>query len=77
MYELVPGDFWSNGWDLLDGSGEVVVEVRRWGFFRQKISLTIRGPVHFDLLIFVYYLAHIRWSEQAAAVVASCAAAGS
>jgi hypothetical protein len=74
MYELVPAGFWSDGWDLLDGSGGVVVEVRRWGFFRRKVSLAIRGIVHPDLLIFVYYLAHIRWQEQTAAVAASTGA---
>jgi hypothetical protein len=78
MYELVPTGFWSDGWNLLDESGGVLVEVRRWGFFRRKVSLTIHGPVHFDLLVFVYYLAHIRWQEQtAAAAAASGAAAGS
>ncbi len=78
MYELAPVGFWSDGWDLLDGSGEVVLEIRRWGFFRRKVSLTIHRSVHFDLLIFVYYLANARWQEQTAAVAAaSGAAAGS
>jgi hypothetical protein len=77
MYELVPAGFWSDGWDLLDGAGAVLVEVRRWGFFRRKVVLTVHGPVHSDLLVFVYYLAHIRWQEQTAAVAASSAAAGS
>jgi hypothetical protein len=76
-YELVPSGFWSDGWNLLDESREVVVEVRRWGFFRRKVGLTIQGPVHSDLLFFVYYLAHVRWQEQTAAVAASSAAAGS
>ncbi len=71
MYELVPVGFWSDGWDLLDESGAVVVEIRRWGFFRRKVSLTVRELVHFDLLVFVYYLAHVRWQEQAAAVAAA------
>lgn len=74
MYELVPAGFWSSSWNLLDESGAVVVEVRRWGFFRQKVGLTIQGPVHSDLLVFVYYLANVRWQEQAAA---AAAAAGS
>lgn len=74
MYELVPVGFWSDGWNLLDESGAVVVEVRRWGFFRRKVGLTIRGPVHPDLLVFVYYLVNVRWQEQSAA---AAAAAGS
>jgi hypothetical protein len=74
MYELVPAGFWSDGWNLLDGSGAVVVEIRRWGFFRRKVGLTIRGPVHPDLLVFVYYLVNVRWQEQSAA---AAAAAGS
>ena len=77
MYEFVPAGFWSDGWDLLDEAGTMLVEVRRWGFFRRKVGLTVRGPVHPDLLVFVYYLAHIRWQEQTAAVAASSAAAGS
>ena len=77
MYELVPTGFWSDGWHLLDESGAVVVEVQRWGFFRRKVGLTIYGPVHFDLLVFVYYLAHLRWQEQSAAAAGASAAAGS
>ena len=75
MYELVPAGFWSDGWNLLDGAGTVLVEVRRFGFFRRKVVLTVWGPVHPDLLVFVYYLVNVRWQEQAAA--ASAAAAGS
>ena len=74
MYELVPAGFWSDGWDLLDEAGTVLVEVRRWGFFRRKVVLTVRGPVHPDLLVFVYYLVNVRWQEQTAA---AAAAAGS
>jgi hypothetical protein len=77
IYELVPAGFWSDGWNLLDESGEVVVEIRRWGFFRRKVSLAICGPVHSDLLVFVYYLAHIRWQEQASAAAGGAVAAGS
>ncbi|MFL7791184.1 MAG: hypothetical protein AB8I69_03515 [Anaerolineae bacterium] len=77
MYELVPAGFWSDGWNLLDGAGTVLVEVRRFGFFRRKVVLAVCGPVHSDLLVFAYYLAHIRWQEQTAAVAASSAAAGS
>ncbi|MBN1976793.1 MAG: hypothetical protein JW918_05280 [Anaerolineae bacterium] len=74
MYELVPAGFWSDGWRLLDGADTVLVEVGRWGFFRRKVALTVRGPVHPDLLVFVYYLVNVRWQEQTAA---AAAAAGS
>jgi hypothetical protein len=75
MYELVPAGFWSDGWNLLDKAGMVVVEVRRWGFFRRKVCLTVHGPVHFDLLVFVYYLVNARWQEQSAAAAAGASAA--
>jgi hypothetical protein len=74
MYELVPAGFWSDGWHLLDGMGTVLVEVRRLGFFRRKVVLTVHGTVHPDLLVFVYYLVNVRWQEQTAA---AAAAAGS
>ena len=75
MYELATAGFWGDRWHLVDESGTVLVEIWRRGFFRQKVAMTVHLEVQPDLLVFVYYLAHARWQEQAAAV--GGAAAGS
>jgi hypothetical protein len=75
MYELVKAGFWGDRWHLVDESGTILVEIWRQGFFRQEVSMTVHLEVQPDLLVFAYYLAHVRWQEQAAA--AGAAAAGS
>ena len=75
MYELGAAGFWGDRWHLVDESGTVLVEILRQGFLRQKVAMTVHLEVQPDLLVFAYYLAHVRWQEQAVAV--SAAAAGS
>ena len=75
MYELGAAGFWGDRWHLVDESGTVLVEICRQGFLRQKVAMTVHLEVQSDLLVFAYYLAHVRWQEQAVAV--SAAAAGS
>ena len=75
LYELEPAGFWSDSWRLIEDSGTVVVDVRRWGFFRRRVGLITHGAVPPDLLVFVYYLVNARWQEQSAA--AAAVAAGS
>jgi hypothetical protein len=74
MYELTTANFWGDRWHLLDEAGTVLVEIWRQGFFRQKVALTAHLEIQLDLLVFAYYLAHVRWQEQTAA---AAAAAGS
>jgi len=73
-YGLVPADSWSNRWDLVDDAGAVLLEICPRGLFRRGASLTIRGPLNTDLLVFAYYLVNARWQERGAA---AAAAAGS
>jgi hypothetical protein len=74
MYELATAGFWADRWHLLDESGVALVEIWREGFFRQKVAVVAHLEVQPDLLVFAYYLAHVRWQEQTAA---AAAAAGS
>jgi hypothetical protein len=73
-YELVSAAVWSRGWGLVDEEGTLLLEIQPRGLFRRGARLTILEPVHADLLLFAYYLAHVRWQEQGAA---AAAAAGS
>ena len=74
MYELVSAGFWSDGWDLLDESGMKILEIRRRGFFRRMVDLLAHEEILPDLLVFAYYLAHVRWQEQTAVVATTAAA---
>ena len=70
MYELAPAGFWSQGWNLSDGTGTVLVEIRSRGGLRRGAYLTILVPVDVGLLAFVYYLVNNLWHEQTAAAAA-------
>ena len=74
LYELASAGFWSDGWDLLDESGATVVEIGRRGVFRREADLMVQEEILPDLLVFAYYLAHVRWQEQAAVVATTAAA---
>jgi hypothetical protein len=74
MYELEPTGFWSRGWCLVDAAGRSLLEIYPRGVFTRDAILRVMAPVNADLLVFAYYLTHVRWQEQAAA---ASAAAGS
>lgn len=76
MAELVPANFWARSWQLVGESGRVRVIVEPRGVFRRGAYVRPEEPLPLDLLVFVYYLVHVRWQEQAAAA-SSAAAAGS
>jgi hypothetical protein len=73
-YTLRAAGFWARRWQLLDEGGTCVLEIEPQGVFRRGAYLTIHGPVNADLLVFAYYLVHMRWQEQSAAAGAAAAA---
>jgi hypothetical protein len=73
-YALRPAGFWTRSWRLTDGVYRALLEIRPRGVFRRGAYLTVMVLVDADLLVFAYYLVHMRWQEEAAA--ASAAAAG-
>jgi hypothetical protein len=75
-HTLRTAGFWGRIWHLIDGAGEMVVEIRPRGVFRRGATLRILKPVDVDLLAFAYHLVRARWQEQAA-TAGGAAAAGS
>jgi hypothetical protein len=76
-YGLEPEGLFSQGWYLTDGKGNVLVEIQPRGVLKEGAYLTIRGAVDADLVVFAYYLVHVRQQEDAAAAVAASSAATS
>jgi hypothetical protein len=69
-YVLEPEGLLSRGWHLLDADGTTVLEIRPSGIFRQGAYLTVRGSIDGDLIVFAYYLVHMRQQEEAATATA-------
>jgi hypothetical protein len=70
-YMLKPASFWNRCWYLTNNEGAMLLEVCPRGFFRRGAYLTILDTVDVALLVFTYYLVHMRWQEQSAAVAAA------
>jgi hypothetical protein len=70
-YQLEPAGWLTRDWRLLDGSGNLLLEVRPRGVFRRGAYLTLRGAVAAELIAFTYYLVYQRQQEEAAAAAAA------
>jgi hypothetical protein len=70
-YQLEPAGWFTRDWRLLDGSGNLLLEVRPRGVFRRGAYLTLRGAVDAELIAFTYYLVYQRQQEEAAAAAAA------
>jgi hypothetical protein len=74
-YELVPEGLFKQGWFLVDQEGNTLLEIQPRGVFREGAFVTITGWVDADLVVFAYYLVHMRKQEDAAAAAAASGAA--
>ncbi len=70
-YSLEPAGLLSWDWYLLDAEGNRLLEIQPRGLFRQSVDVTITGAVEVELLVFAYYLVHMRHQEDAAAAAAA------
>lgn len=70
-YLLEPGGFLSQGWYLIDGMRNTLLEIQPRGIFRQGAYLMVEGPLDADLIAFAYYLVHMRLQEESAAAAAA------
>ncbi|MBN1485135.1 MAG: hypothetical protein JXA37_10460 [Chloroflexia bacterium] len=73
-YILQPAGFWTRAWQLLDNQETVLLQVEPRGILQRGAHLTVQGELPLDLLIFVYFLVHNRWQNEAAVVGAAAAA---
>jgi len=69
-YTLKPAGFWSRGWHLVDEVGNGLFEIKTRGL-RRGARLGILAEIDIALLVFAYYLVHMRWQSEAAAAAAS------
>lgn len=74
-YSLEPEGLFSQGWRLLDAGGQQLLELQPRGIFRQGAYLTATGAIDADLVVFAYYLVHMRQQEDAAAAAAATSVA--
>jgi hypothetical protein len=72
-YVLQPEGLFKQGWFLVDSQGAQLLEIQPRGVFRQGAYLSIKGVVDSALVVFAYYLIHMRQQEDAAAVAATSA----
>jgi hypothetical protein len=70
-YLLEPEGLFRRGWYLKDAEHQTLLEIQPRGVFRQGAYLTLTGMVDADLVIFAYYLVHMRQQEEAAAGAAA------
>jgi hypothetical protein len=70
-YVLEPTGVLSRGWYLVGAAGTVLLEIQPRGLLQQGAYLSILGALDFDLVVFAYYLIHMRWQEDAAAAAAA------
>lgn len=70
-YLLRPEGVFSRDWFLVDAQGSTLLEIQPRGVFKQGAFLYPRQVLDFDLVVFAYYLVHVRQQEEAAAAAAS------
>lgn len=70
-YRLLPEGAFKMGWFLTGAEGSRLVEVQPRGAFKQGAHITLGGWLDPDLVMFAYYLVHMRKQEEAAAVAAT------
>jgi len=75
QYSLEPQGIFSQGWNLFDAARRQLLELQPRGLFRQGAFLTITGEVDADLVVFAYYLVHMRQQEDAAGATAATSVA--
>ena len=73
-YRFQPEGALKGGWYLTDEAGTRLLDIRPCGMFRQGAILNITCTMEGNLVIFVYYMFHVRGQEEAAAVAATTAA---
>jgi hypothetical protein len=66
-YVLGPAGFWNRRWRLTNDEGTILLEICSQGLFRRGAHLAILDTVDVALLVFTYYLVHMRWQEEASA----------
>jgi hypothetical protein len=66
-YVLEPAGFWNRRWYLTNDERTILLEIGPRGIFRRGAYLTILDTVDVALLVFAYYLVHMRWQERASA----------
>jgi hypothetical protein len=70
-YLLEPKGLLSRGWNLIGAGETILLEIEPRGIFKQGAYVTIVGAIDADLVVFAYYLVHMRWQEDAAAAAAA------
>lgn len=67
QYTLKPGGEKLRSWQILDGDGRAVCEIRPRGAFKRGAFFRVYAPLEIRFVVFSYCLASRRWQEESSA----------